>query len=386
MKLFRSAILICLLFAGLHSCKKDANNPVQEPELTGILAGKVMAPNNVTPISHALVFISTASKLYSTYTNTNGDFSLTAAVGLQELHIQTGNGDKFHTKMTVTIVENKTTALPNTVTLQQVARLAFLGGSFDKIETILIDSLGYNATSLNQSSIQNIAGLSPYDAVFINCGAYNAFVSSNTDTALGNFVAAGGSLYLSDYSMNFLTGQNANTACQVPRTYGFIPDSTLCSRRTGTVSVVPLANIVSPELRYYLGKNTMSISYNLGSWEKIQSINNNFWETLVANPVDNSPLLIRTHQYTNGNQRPSYVGLRDTTLVTICHLMPSGNPITITVSNNELPSHLAHGDTMGMCNNPSSAGWIYFTTFHNEHNGQISDDVKKILEYMILNL
>lgn len=384
-KLFNVLFFFSFLLA-LSSCKKEKADAGQAPEITGTITGKVVSPNNRTPIRHALVFISTPKNLYTTYTDTEGNFSLTAAEGAQELHIQTGNGDKFRTILPVTIIANQTTALTDLARLNLVANLAYLSGSFDKIESILIDSLGYNAQSINQVSIQNIAGLVNYDAVFIDCGAYNAFVSTNTDTALGNFVAAGGSLYLSDYSMNFLTGQNALTDCQVPRYYGFIPDSTVCSRRTGSVSVVPQANIVSPELQYYLGKTTMSISYNLGSWERIQAIDNNYWETMVTDPADNSPLLIRTHQYTNSNNLPQFVGTRDSSLVTICHHMPSGNTITITVNANSLADHLAHGDTEGMCNNTSNAGWIYFTTFHNEHNGQISEDVKHILEFMILNL
>ncbi len=385
MKKFFAAFFLLSIFM-LSACKKEAVEPNQGAEITGIITGKVVTPNNRTPVRHALVFISTAKNLYSTYTDTEGNFSLTAAEGPQELHIQTGNGDKFRTILQVNVVANQTTALSDLARLNLVANLAYLAGSFDKIESILIDSLGYNAQSLNQYSIQNIAGIVNYDAVFINCGSYNTFVSTNTDTTLANYVAAGGSLYVSDFSMNFLTGLNALTDCQVPRYSGFIPDSTVCSRRTGTTSVVPQANIVSPELQYYLGKNTMSISYNLGGWERIQAIDNNYWETMVTDPADNSPLLIRTHNYTNSNNLPQFVGTRDSSMVTICHQLPSGHPITITVNANALPAHLAHGDSVGMCNNTSNAGWIYFTTFHNEHNGQISEDVKHILEFMILNL
>lgn len=186
--------------------------------------------------------------------------------------------------------------------------------------------------------------------------------------------------------MNFLTGLNALTDCQVPRYNGFIPDATVCSRRIGTSSVVPQANIVSQDLQSYLGKTNMSVSYNLGGWERIQQIDNSFWETLVTDPADNSPLLIRTNQYTNTNNVPQVVGCNDTTMVTVCHQLSNGNTLTLTINANALPAHLAHGDTEGPCNNPNNSGWIYFTTFHNEHNGLISEDVKHILEYMILNL
>lgn len=387
MRRLLSIALFASLSVLLFSCKKDKIEDISVPEITGTITGKVVSPNNRTPIRYALVFISTAKKLYSTYTDLNGNFSLTAAAGTaQNLHVQTGNGDKFRSVILVDVVANQTTPLTDLLRLNQVGNFAFLAGSYDKIENILIDSLGYNAQSINSTNIQYIAGISNFDVLFINCGAYNAFVSPNTDTALSNFVSGGGSLYLSDFSMEFLTGQSALTDCQVPRYNGFIPDATVCSRRTGGVSVVPNAQVVSPELQYYLGKDSMRISYNLGSWERIQAIDDNFWQTMVTDPTDNSPLLIRTNQYNNGNINLPFVGSRDTSQVTICHQLGNGNSITITVDANAVAAHIAHGDSMGMCNNPYQSGWIYYTTFHNEHNGQVSEDVKHILEFMILNL
>ncbi len=369
----------------MSACKKDESAGDIEPEKTGVISGKVVAPNQRTPISRALVFISTANQFYSTYTDINGQFNLTAAIGNHELQVQTGHGDIFRTIVPVSITENQTTALSAPIQLNLVANLAFISGSYDKIETILMDSLGYSAASLNYTHLQHISGLAPYDAVFINCGAFNAFVNFNTDTALSQYVTGGGSIYASDFSMNFITGQHAFIACDQNRFYGFMPDSTVCSRRTGTISVVPEAQVVSPELQQFLGKNTMLINYNLGTWERIQSINNNVWETLVTDPTDQSPLLIRTNRF-NGSQPPAAVGSTDTSRVTICHRVPNGNPVTITISNSALAAHLAHGDVIGACNNPQQRGWVYFTTFHNEHNGMISNDVRKILQFMILNL
>ncbi len=384
-------LLSIALFASLtvivFSCKKNSIENTDIPEITGTITGKVVSPNNRTPIRYALVFISTPKKLYSTNTDINGNFSLTAAAGLaQELHVQTGNGDKFHSVIQVDVVPNQTTALSDLLRLNQTGNFGYLAGAFDKIESLLIDSLGYNAQSINSTNIQNIAGISNFDVLFINCGAFNTYENPNIDSAFSNFVSGGGSLYLSDYSMDFLTGQNALTACQTPRYNGFIADSTVCSRRTGLVSVVPNAHIVSPELQYYMGKDSMSIGYNLGSWERIQSIDNNFWQTMITDPTDNSPLLIRTNQYSNGNNNAPRVGSSDTSQVTICHQLGNGSSITITVNANSVADHLAHGDSIGTCNNPYQTGWIYFTTFHNEHNGQISEDVKHIMEFMILNL
>jgi hypothetical protein len=380
-------IFVYALMLSLTACKKDnTDTGWGSPEPTGIITGKVVTPNNRKPVRQALVYISTNKNLYSTYTDNQGNFSLTAAAGTHDMYVQTGKGDKFRSVVSVDVIADQTTAMSDIIRLNLVGNFAYVAGSYDKIEAILRDSMGYNAGSLNYIDLMSVNQLAAYDAIFINCGAYNAAVSNLTDTALSLYVAGGGSLYASDYSMNYLTGQYASaTACQVPRTWGFINDATVCSRRLGTISVIPQANIVSTQLQNYLGKNTMNISYNLGQWERIQQIDNNFWETMVTDPTDNSPLLIRTHQF-NTNNLPSRIGSRDTTHVTICHQVPNSNPITITVNANAVAAHLAHGDALGMCNNPSNNGWVYFTTFHNEHNGMISEDVKHILEFMILNL
>ena len=352
------------------------------------LPGKIVAGNNTTPIGRALVFISTSSKLYSTYTNNDGTFSLEAAEGVQELHIQTGSGTMFRTNTSVTIQSGQTTSLPSPLRLNQVATLAYYPGDYDKIESILIDSLGYTATRLNPGELQSLSVLSNYNAVFIDCGEHEVFVNAGTDEALGNYVAGGGSLYISDLSLNFLIGINNFGGCGTQRQYGFIPDSTMCSTAVGTQMTINDANIVSPELQYYLGANTMDISYDLDAWEVVQSADNSFWQVMITNPVNNAPLFMRTNRYTNNNNPPNFtVGTRDTGFVTICHQMTGGTaPITITVSTSELASHLAHGDSEGPCDNNNKSGWIYYTTFHNEHNGMISSEVKRIMEFTILNL
>lgn len=385
--IMRKGFIISLLTILFFSCKKD-ENAIPGPEPTGIISGKIVAQNNRTPINRALVFVTTPSGFYSTYTDVNGNFTLTAASGDQNLHIQTGNGDKFRTTLRVTVAENQTTTLSVPVNLNQVASLAYVPGIYDKIESILRDTLGYNATALDPTMLNNLPSLSSYDAIFLNCGVQGFNVNPMSDYVLSNYVSAGGSIYASDWTMDFLQGQyTAGTVCGTDRYYGFIQDSLVCSRRTGIVSTVMGANVVSPELQTYLGRNTMDITYNLASWERIQNINNNFWETMITDPTDNSPLFIRTNKYfVDNGSLPPVIGQPDPTQVTLCHTLPTGKSVTITVSADEAASHVAHGDHNGSCNNNNDAGWIYYTTFHNEHNGLIHDDVKRILEFMILNL
>lgn len=394
-KLLSACALITLLLLG-QSCSKNTDDQINDNNpITGTVTGKVVAGNNTRPVNHALVFISAGSKLYYTYSDRQGNFSLKAPAGSQKLHIQTGDGSMFRTVIPVDIIASQTIVVPSTsVRLLQVATLAYVAGNYDKIEQLLIDSMGYAATALSPLDLQNINTLIQYDAIFLNCGSNNSSsVSASTDQALGDYVANGGSLYVSDWAVAYLMGQTltSSSPCGVPKSFGFIPDSTLCSRRTGSMGMFYGTQIVSTDLQQYMGKTTMDINYDLGSWEKIQSIDNSFWETMIKENGTNLPLLVRTNNYTNPNAgNLPRIGNVDSNYVTICHVQQdstgTSTSITISISINDLATHLAHGDHVGECNNPNSAGRIYFTTFHNEPNGLISPDVKSILEFMILNL
>jgi hypothetical protein len=139
----------------------------------------------------------------------------------------------------------------------------------------------------------------------------------------------------------------------------------------------------------FLNKTNIDLEYNLFAWERLQYVDENYWEVMVRDTSNQEALLIRTNKYENpfGGSPNLTIGTTDTSHVTICHQTGLNNQtVTLTVNSNTLQSHLAHGDVLGPCNNPNNSGWVYFTTFHNEHNGRINSDTKKILEFMILNL
>ena len=271
------------------------------------------------------------------------------------------------------------------IQLTQVASLAYVPGSFDKIQSIIMDSLGYTATMLNSNDLHFANTVSQYNAIFINC-SNNVPVDYVQDSVLANYVANGGSLYVSDYAVSALTGTWNGGSCPGMRAWGFIPDTKLCTERIGTVTTVNNAPIVSPFLQTYLNKTTMNIRYDLVQWEVIQNYDTAFWEVLVKHPATQKPLLIRTSHFTNGSAGTIPIGSTNTNMATICHKPQGSTPITITVPQSTLASHLAHGDSMGSCQSTNGAGRIYFTTFHNEPNGLISPDMKHILDYIILNL
>lgn len=381
--------LLPAFLLAITRCKKHDSGDNSTGSGNGIITGKVVAGNNTTPISQAHVFIEAGATIYSSFSDVNGNFSLEAPSGLRTLNIQTGNGHMFRTTLNVTIKPDESISIPNNkIKLNQVANLAFVAGEYDRIQTILVDTLGYTITAITTAAFQNIGNIIQYDAIFINCG--NASIqpmNAVRDQNLATYVANGGSLYVSDYAVQCLTGMVNYLPCPNNRSGGFLPDSLLCTDRLGAVSTISNAAVVSSSLQAYLNKTQISVEYDLATWEQIFHASGGFWEVMVRNPANNQPLMIRTNQYTNNTRGTVSVGTQNNNgWVTICHRRPNGTLVTITINANALQAHLAHGDTIGECGNPNESGRIYYTTFHNAHNGQTGPDVKNILEYMILNL
>ena len=383
--------LYLLMVSLFFSCKKqDAPpDPVVDPVTTlpkGRVTGKIVAANNKTAVRNAVVFIAHNARIYHTYTDVNGQFNLEAPAGNQVLNIQAGSGRIFRTQLNVQVIADQVTAVAsNAITLTQVATLAYVPGTYDKIEAILMDSLGYTATMINSSALHSVSALSQFNAVFINCSS-NMQVDWLQDSVLATYVANGGSLYTSDYAVATLIGTYGGS-CPGPRPGGFIPDAKLCTQRIGTVGMLYNAPLVSSSLQTYLNKNQMDVKFDLGAWESVMNHDTAFWEVMVRHPVSQAPLLIRTNSFTNGTAGTVSIGSSaNNNMVTICHKPSGTTPVTITIPAADLGLHLAHGDTQGSCQSANGAGRIYYTTFHTQPNGLISPDMKHILDYIILNL
>lgn len=377
----QSIVFITIVSIFLFSCKKNADETAT-PIIMGNIKGKVFAADNKTPINQATVFVSTKGNIYSTKTDSKGEYILAAPIGKQKLFIQTGKGSMFRTVIDIDIKENQTVTMP-AAKLTQVAKLGYVVGSYDKIEDIIVNSLGY--TALPIADLHNFSTLTNYDAIFLNCSS-NLSVDSVVDKNLANFVSNGGSIYASDWAVAYLMGKNVSgSVCPYIRANGFLPDNTLCTTRGGTSTTISSAVITSTDLANYLGKATIDIHYDLPSWETVNNVDNNFWETMLAHPTTGLPLLVRTDKFTNALAGTINVGVNDSAYVTICH-KEANVSTTITIDKADLPLHLAHGDKIGSCESNTNSGRIYFTTFHNEAGGVISNDIKGILQYMILNL
>lgn len=381
-----------LLFS---SCKKDKNDNTPTGA-TGTVSGKVIAANGTTPIPNANVFIDVEGEIYLATSNQSGIFTLEAPSGARILNIQTGNGTIFRAQYPIYIENGQTTTIPNgTLKLTQAANLAYITGYWDQIESVIIDSLGYTADELQVSDLDNLVTLQNYSGLFLNCGK-SGDLDSLKYFNLKQFVLDGGSIYASDYAVEYLTGDGnakfttfhknnnpSKTNC-VGDIGGFINDTTLCTEKIGNTCTVT-ADVLAADLQSYLGINTVDVTYDLSAWEVIQ-IETSPWEVLIEDPLTLGPLALR--MTANGSNMKN-LKLMDQGWITICHIPPGnpGNAHTITISVNAWPAHQAHGDYIGTCQGGgTSGGNIYFTTFHNHVQGTISQDVQHMLEYFVLNL
>lgn len=388
MKINKLIIILLFAFLGIVSCNKDDDQSTDMP--SGIVTGKVKTINNLKPVGGALVFVfDDKNEIHYTYSDSNGDFELKTPIGNRKLHIQTGGGSNFRTEVDVDVVQNQTVSLDQSLTkLTQVANMAYVSGSYDNIEDIVI-GLGYNIDLITYNDLNNYTLMSQYDIIFLNCGSKpsTSINDSNVYTNLAKFVTNGGSLYASDWDVAYLTGGGSkSTGCNMQG--GFIPDTTLCTSNIGSSGVIS-SQITSNSLGNALNFFTIDIEYDLGSWERISMYDNNFWEVLVKNPINDEALMITTNSFHDATlEETSSVGnFNNSGWITICHQTNSStNPsITITINQAAWPAHQAHGDTLGSCSGSTNSGRIFYTTFHNHANANIGN-AGLILQYIILNL
>lgn len=383
----KQLLILLLSVLTLVSCSDDSNN--SSGQKTGKLRGKVTTINTHKAVGGALVFAFDDEKnIYYTYSNATGDFELDTPIGDRVVHIQTGDGSNFRTTINVVVQENQTQQLEEaSLRLDQVARVAYVNGSFDNIEDI-IASLGYEAEQITFSQLSDYSIVSQYDIIFLNCGSISGNIATNTTVTnnLAQFVTNGGSLYASDWSVAYLIGGDTNTS-SCNEIGGFISDTTLCSVNNGGSGTLN-ASITNAALANAIGLSTLDIEYDLGSWQKIVTVDESFWEVLVRDANTNEALMIKTNNFFDQSLAGTRVGnSQNSDWITICHVPDeNGNePITITIEAVDLQSHLDHGDTLGSCSAVGTSGTIYYTTFHNHANQNIGNS-QFILEHVILNL
>ncbi len=344
---------VALLLAACKKDKEDTTPQTPPAVVDAFITGRVHTPTDI-----AVGAATVKAGIYQTQTDKDGMFSLNVAAGDYTLTIQTGSGHIFRTEIPVSIAAKQTIVLTDPQTLlSQIKPLAYIPGAFDEIETIITVDLGYAATAIAISDLDNLAYIKDFGGMFFNCGAPGS-LDSLKYTNLSDYVNYWGSIYASDFAVEYLTGDgnwrltsasstqtthknhaheegfSTMTTCNTPMVGGFLPDSVLCTSKSGSTGMVTHADIYDANIITLLGKDSIDIYYNLGGWEKISVVDAPFTTIIEDNSVTaNGPL------------------------ATSCDL-----------------------------NGTVAGGKIFYTTFHNHPQGGISPDVKNILQYFILNL
>lgn len=375
-------ILLCLI---ITSCEHHENDKEPNTRVNlGTVKGVVTTPSNKV-VSNATVFYDNDGDLYLTKTNAQGVFQLELPPGNKTIEIQSGNGKLFRSSYAVNVTSDVVLDLTAVnLRLDAEANFAFVGGLYDNIETIIQD-LGYTVDELTKSDLEAANSLDNYDALFLNCDANSAEFPDLFYQNLSDFVTRGGSVYASDWALEYLIGYKDYTAdCITPTPGGFIDDALICGTRTGAVEILTGNTIVDQDLLDYTSLATLDIEYDLGAWMQLQYVDMSFWDVLIEDQNQN-PLMIKTSNLVGSVNEADWYS-DNGNKVTICHT-PPGNPDNahaITISVNALDAHLAHGDSVGPCD--ATSGNIYYTTFHNHVDGNSAPEIMTILEYMVLNL
>jgi len=233
------ALLLGIMLAGsvIYGCAR-----VAEEGPRGSIEGYTIAADGVTPIAGARVW--TTGSIYETSTDTNGYFKLSAPPGTKNVYVQKGNFSAVLSS--IIFIEGQTTPVgdqdkkiyldPNKAQpgIQvTIGKMAVVTGSWDRIQDVLA-KLGYGSAdattgelilgteqfdlydgdyTLNDASYKNFDALvtspeamSQYKVIFINCGNdYESLLNDSTVVGnIKNFVNAGGSLYVTDLSYDFV--------------------------------------------------------------------------------------------------------------------------------------------------------------------------------------
>jgi hypothetical protein len=316
---------------GIAACTAQAGS--------GVVCGKALAADGVTPLAGAEVRLANASAMTLGTLSTKGVEDPTKCVADQAgnfacvvpagttgnvnfLLIFTGFDNK---SFTANIVTDQTTDVGNlTMVASSTAKWVVVPGSFDGVQVLLSQLKGctltngsgdpFDPATMDPASARGSTdcenkGLlvlsedssSPYypptflassdftgyAALFINCDANYSDSGGAVDTALQNFSNNGGHIYFSDLADSWLTAV-------FPDKITFGSHST----SSGTVS----GEVIHPGLAAVVG-NPINIIFDLGAWADIDTVASGV-ETFIQGDISALSSLAGVHPITVG-WRPS---------------------------------------------------------------------------------
>ncbi|MCA9572516.1 MAG: carboxypeptidase regulatory-like domain-containing protein, partial [Myxococcales bacterium] len=214
---------------------------------TGVVEGRVCAPNGTTWVVDATVSVDTAPAV--SVTNEDGWFQL-LGVPVGPATITVVRGSWSHTYPVDVSDGGITTLEDGSLCLQDDdVEVAVVPGEYDSIEDIL-DGLGIEYRRVTPNDLEREATFDELDVLFLNCGAY-----SWSTPELNRWVRDGGSLYASDWEAEAVAGL----------------DPALLGRfdYTGAAGETE-ADVLDPSMTLAVG-GSAHIAYDFDSWVQLGS-------------------------------------------------------------------------------------------------------------------
>jgi len=324
-----TSILFSLIFLFIASCNKpgeEAPDSGAGPGSgNGTLKGTVYSPNGNVPLPSITIEALVDGVKKSATSNKEGKFELQLPSGEYEVKMYAGAGDRFSLQKKFKVEAGKTTNVPATdARLSYTGKIAYMKGSFDAIQS-LVTEMGIQATELSHEEVSNYNILKQYDVLLLNCGA--SFMDFEEEHALDRFLKDGRTVYASDWELRALSKQD----------WGFIPENLLAYNDLGEDGITEGQVIFEP-FKNALGKDKITIEFDMPRYIQIERYaTNDSRFKLLVNHLQKGPLALSIQW---GPARTSSKGV------------PYG-------------------------------GNIIYTTFHD---AALSNDVKVVLQQMILQL
>lgn len=338
----------------------------------GSIKGKTCAPSG-EPLAAADVTISGVDCdgnpfELTTRTGTDGTFEITdVPSGNHELEVTTGS---FASTRMVIIQKDQVTDLTSAaekVCLDQNVEIAVISGAYDHVEGVLA-ALNLDFTTVGGDSgaqydatkafLSDPAAMAMYDLIFINCGdlegqiAIDSFGDPQLRMTINNnlrtYVQGGGSLYVSDWSHTLLEGA-------FPDMIDFHGNDSAQESRKGYAPQTIAADVLTQDLVTLLGTNMATIEFP----HMPPTVVNNNWVVVDAAGTGSIAHLA-------GDAKLCGEG----SLFEPC---PASSDVQA-----DSPLLVTHQDPSG--------GNVVFTTFHNERQSALNQDMEKILRFLIFQL
>jgi hypothetical protein len=252
------------------------------PSDVGSIAGRVCAGDGVTWLGDADIYVVRGDGTrVATSSDIDGRYQLdNVPVGTQTLNIEKGS---FHDTRPVTVNAGETTVVPDDECALQTLNIqvAVVEGDWDVVEDVLA-SLGieganvvlFDGTWGNNAwvaeLVENYETLSSFDVVFFNCGvADQDWAIDRNQIAIDNlraFVAAGGSVYASDWAYDIVEQT-------WPDYIDFeAADGTGNDAQRGVDQDTIPGDIIDPGLAAAMGQDTLNMDYPLGRWAVMTAV------------------------------------------------------------------------------------------------------------------